>query len=604
MKVKLNWSEETPAANGQMVSTATPTKEFWTLWREKKAEVKSAGYSVSKVDEAWVVSRYKDNIEAIHDSQAVSNEDIEIPVPEGLSYFPFQKAGVAYALKRDATCIADEMGLGKTIQAIAVINATNPDTVLVVCPASLKENWSREMETWLTADRQIKIVSGGSDKIPDDVDIAIVNYDLLKKNEEAILGSEWGLAILDEAHYIKNPKSQRSKVAVNIKAKRKIALTGTPISNRPIELQPIAGWLAPKAFGNFFKFGLRYAGAYRARFGWNFDGASNLDELQRVLRQSIMVRRKKTEVMKELPAKTRQIIVLPRDKYIDEIQKEYESLAEAVSETTSVDVAFEKMSGVRHRTSLAKVPDVVAHVAKIDHQVVVFAHHKDVIDGIKSGLESAGKSVVTLTGDCDEDHRNRSIDRFQSMKADVFLGTIGAAGVGITLTAASHVIMAELSWVPGQVSQAEDRCHRISQKDNVLVQHLVVNGTLDARLAEVLVQKQKVLDAALDDAVVNEVISLEDLASDIKMKKQPKPLPKKTVQTLKDLLSAVVTRCDRAVELDGSGFNRLDTELGHSLAYIEKWTPAQQHAAKKMLKKYRKQIEQSGLADDYLSVYG
>jgi SWI/SNF-related matrix-associated actin-dependent regulator 1 of chromatin subfamily A len=166
--------------------------------------------------------------------------------------------------------------------------------------------------------------------------------------------------------------------------------------------------------------------------------------------------------------------------------------------------------------ALAKVDDVVEHLKEIDHQVVVMAHHKDVVEGIKLGLEAVGKTVVTLTGDCNQAHRQNAVDTFQANKADVFIGTIGAAGVGITLTAASHVVFAELSWVPGDVSQAEDRCHRIGQQDSVLVQHLVVDGSLDARMAEVLVKKQKILDRALDDVQVLPAISINDLALGIK----------------------------------------------------------------------------------------
>ena len=144
MELNLNWSEETVHTDGRFVSTAFPTQEFWQVWREKKAAVKAAGYSVRKIDNAWVVTRYRDNVKAIQDSQATSSE-IDVPVPEGLDYLPYQKAGINYALQRNSVLIGDEMGLGKTIQAIGVMNATNPETVLVVCPASLKINWKNEM---------------------------------------------------------------------------------------------------------------------------------------------------------------------------------------------------------------------------------------------------------------------------------------------------------------------------------------------------------------------------------------------------------------------------------------------------------------------------
>ena len=614
MELKLDWSKETVHTDGRFVSTASPTQEFWTVWREKKAAIKAAGYSVRKVDNKWVVTRYRDNDQAIADSQA-TDADIDIPVPAGLSYLPYQKAGIAYAIKRSSTLIGDEMGLGKTIQAIGVINATAPKTVLVVCPASLKINWKNEMTKWLVADRDIQIVNGGGEQIPANPDVIIINYDVLSKHKDAINARTWDLVIMDEAHYIKNNTAARTKVAVGIKANRKVVLTGTPITNRPIELQPIAGYLDPVTFGNYFKFGVRYAGAHQINIGrktvWDFNGSSNLDELQRVLRQSFMIRRKKDEVLKELPEKVRQIIVLPNSDYSDQIKKEFETLADAVDETSSEDIEFEQMSGVRHETALAKVNDVVTHVAAIDHQVVVMAHHKDVVDGIKAGLEAAGKSVVTLTGDCNQAHRQNAVETFQAGSADVFIGTIGAAGVGITLTSASHVVFAELDWVPGNMSQAEDRCHRIGQDSSVLVQHLVVDGSIDARLAQVLVGKQRVLDKALDNVVVNN-ISIEDIALDVetvektfkaKNKKSPKPLPKAVVSSLQDFVASVASSCDGAFEEDGSGFNKMDSGLGNSLARQDEWTPAQQHAAKTMVKKYKRQIVASGLGQKYDKVY-
>jgi SWI/SNF-related matrix-associated actin-dependent regulator 1 of chromatin subfamily A len=614
MELKLDWSKESVHTDGRFVSTASPTQEFWTVWREKKAAIKAAGYSVRKVDNKWVVTRYRDNDQAIADSQA-TDADIDIPVPAGLSYLPYQKAGIAYAIKRSSTLIGDEMGLGKTIQAIGVINATAPKTVLVVCPASLKINWKNEMTKWLVADRDIQIVNGGGEQIPASPDVIIINYDVLSKHKDAINARTWDLVIMDEAHYIKNNTAARTKVAVGIKANRKVVLTGTPITNRPIELQPIAGYLDPVTFGNYFKFGVRYAGAHQINIGrktvWDFNGSSNLDELQRVLRQSFMIRRKKDEVLKELPEKVRQIIVLPNSDYSDQIKKEFETLADAVDETSSEDIEFEQMSGVRHETALAKVNDVVTHVAAIDHQVVVMAHHKDVVDGIKAGLEAAGKSVVTLTGDCNQAHRQNAVETFQAGNADVFIGTIGAAGVGITLTSASHVVFAELDWVPGNMSQAEDRCHRIGQDSSVLVQHLVVDGSIDARLAQVLVGKQRVLDKALDNVVVNN-ISIEDIALDVetvektfkaKNKKSPKPLPKAVVSSLQDFIASVASSCDGAFEEDGSGFNKMDSGLGNSLARQDEWTPAQQHAAKTMVKKYKRQIVASGLGQKYDKVY-
>ena len=609
MDLNLEWSKGEKQSDGRLLKTAQPTQEFWALWRAKKAAVKKAGYGVTKKDDAWVVTQTVDDNAAIERS-AATNSDMQIPVPDGLAYLPFQKAGIAYACERKNTLIGDEMGLGKTIQAIGVINLTTPKTVLVVCPASLKLNWKIEMVKWLVAERTIDIVNGGGDQIPANPDIIIINYDVLTKHAKALQSRTWDMVIMDEVHKIKNPKAKRTIQAVSIKANRKVLLTGTPITNRPIELQPIAGYLDHKSFGNFFYFAKKYAGAYKSRFGWDFSGSSNLDELQRRLRQAFMIRRKKDEVLRDLPAKVRQVIVLPNKSYSHELAKEFEALADAVEETSFEAVSFERMSIVRHEMALAKVNDVVDHLADLDHQVVVMAHHKDVVQDIKEGLEAFGKKVVTLTGDCNQTHRQESVDTFQAGKADVFIGTIGAAGVGITLTKASHVVFAELDWVPGNVSQAEDRCHRIGQEDSVLVQHLVVDGSIDARMAEALVEKQKVLDRALDNVqMLDQSISINDLAVGVKevekifRNKKLACFNDEIVDAMKACAVFLAARCDGAKDLDGQGYNGLDSRFGKSIAEQLTWTPAVQHAAKKMLRKYREQLLRGGMSVEYKIIY-
>jgi len=609
MDLNLNWSKGKKQSDGRLLKTAKPTEEFWALWRVKKRALKKAGYAVSKIDDAWLVTQTVDDNAAIEQSAATTS-DMEIPVPDGLAYLPFQKAGIAYACERKNTLIGDDMGLGKTIQAIGIINVVTPKTVLVICPASLKLNWKSEMKKWLVAERTIDVINGGGDQIPANPDVIIINYDVLTKHAKALQSRTWGVVIMDEVHKIKNPKAKRTIMAVSIKAHRKVLLTGTPITNRPIELQPIAGYLDHDSFGNFFYFAKKYAGAYKGKFGWDFSGSSNLDELQRRLRQAFMIRRKKDEVLKDLPAKVRQVIVLPNKSYSEELTKEFEALSDAVEETSFEEVSFEKMSGVRHEMALAKVNDIVDHLTDLEHQVVVMAHHKDVVEGIKEGLEAVGRSVVTLTGDCNQKHRQSSIDTFQDGKADVFIGTIGAAGVGITLTKSSHVVFAELDWVPGNMSQAEDRCHRIGQEDSVLVQHLVVDGSIDARMAEALVKKQKVLDKALDNVqMLDQSISINDLAVGVKEvekifhNKKLKCFNDETVDAMKACASFLAARCDGAIEDDGQGYNGLDSRFGKSISEQLTWTPAVQHAAKKMLRKYREQLHRGGLSVEYKSIY-
>ena len=467
---------------------------------------------------------------------------VEIPCPPGLEYRPFQRAGIAYALKRPATLIADEMGLGKTIQGIGFCNVIAARSILVICPASLKLNWAREFKRWTTTGVTIGIAAG--DTWPT-TDVVIVNYDILERHQSAVRSKTWDVLIVDECQYTKNRAAKRTKQVWGqlaktegkwawkippIPATRRLALTGTPLVNRPVDLYPILNGLDHKAWPKFFAFTQRYCDAKKTRFGWDFTGASNLDELQQKLRSTVMVRRLKSEVLSELPPKTRQVIEVPCNGFADVVKaeadafeshrervqslqaaveaaalaKDKEAYAEAVNRLREAQrVAFSQMSLVRHETAMAKAPLVADHILDCLEQgiphLLCFAHHHDVVDLIRDRLIAAGRRCVIVTGRESMAQRQDAVDAFQRGEVHVFIGNIQAAGVGLTLTRASHVVFAELDWVPGNVSQAEDRCHRIGQRDGVLIQHLVLEGSLDAKMARTIVAKQEVIDAALDD---------------------------------------------------------------------------------------------------------
>ena len=425
-----------------------------------------------------------------------------VPCPAGLSYLPYQVEGIRYAAERTASLIGDEPGLGKTIQAIGYLNCRpEVDNVLVVCTASMKLTWKQEMDKWL---------------ISPCVEVAIINYDRLHKLD---LSREWDVLILDEAQYIKNKSAKRTKLVKSIPAKVKIALTGTPILNRPIELWSILNWLVPEKLppSSYMKFALRYCGAHqrwvtRKKRVWWVNGASNLDDLKARL-EPIMIRRLKRDVLKDLPPKIRQIVEIPQDG-IDADLSRRSSLAalqiDAIGMTYKTDVdrldseltvAWNEMSALRHEIGLAKVDLVLPFLhdaVESSGKVVIFAHHRDVIENLKEAL--VDYNPVVIRGGTSLTDRLDAVDRFQKdPRVKVFIGQIQAAGTGITLTASSHVIVLEPDWTPGVMLQAEDRCHRIGTKDSVLVQHLVLENSLDARIVKTLVRKQEVIEQALNN---------------------------------------------------------------------------------------------------------
>lgn len=440
---------------------------------------------------------------------------------------------IEYVGKKEARCIAveskdhlyvtdDFIVTHNTIQAIGVVNTLDSiNKVLIVCPASLKNNWKRELEMWSTRDLSIAVLTS-KDTSPVDANILIINYDILyklpwlvKRNKASFRSViKFDLVIADEAHYVKNNKAQRSKsfYAISKAAKRRIMLTGTPILNRPVELYYILKSLGFKM--NLHEYSVRYCGAYEGRWGWDRSGATNLEELQVLLRSQGMIRRMKADVLHDLPPKIRQVIELDNSKYKEFVEAESDYLEDDIDMDHDSMNTFQKsiiqlkgrgidhiaeMAKLRHQTALAKVPDIIEHVNNLLEsvdKVIIFAHHRDVIDEIYGAFATR---AVKLYGGMTNDDKTESVDRFQ--KDDdirIFVGSISAAGVGLTLTRANVVVFAELDWVPANLTQAEDRAHRIGQKDSVLIQHIVVNGSIDANLAKKIINKQDVIDRALN----------------------------------------------------------------------------------------------------------
>ena len=420
--------------------------------------------------------------------------------------FPYQQEGIAFALEREGALIADEMGTGKTIQAIGVINEDpSIEQVLIVCPASMRIPWRRELEKWLIRSLSIGII--GVDKEASskllDRQMLIINYDRLHQFEKELSGVVYDLAILDECHAIKNPEARRTKAAIKIKARRRIALSGTPLLNRPIELYPTLSWLSPTQWppGDWFQFAVRYAGAHQNGFGWDVSGASNLPELSHRLRSTVMIRRTKAEVLPQLPPKIRSVIELYPDAEMQGLLKRELKAFESRLHVNHEAIDWDDLAIVRHETALAKVPLILQYLEELldggVEKVVVFGHHRDVIARLSEGLSK--HRPVILNGGMTPKQRQDSIDRFQSdSSVRVFIGNIVAAGTGITLTAASHCVFAELSWVPAEVTQCEDRLHRLSQQDCVNIHHLVLEGSLDAVMVRVIIKKQRVIDAVLE----------------------------------------------------------------------------------------------------------
>jgi SWI/SNF-related matrix-associated actin-dependent regulator 1 of chromatin subfamily A len=487
-------------------------------------------------------------------SRAIDS-NIVIPAPAGLSYLPFQKAGIAYAIQRKDTLFADDMGLGKSVESLGFLNYTKAKNVLIICPATLILNWVAEARKWLIDPPRIFIPRGGEDEVPE-LDpggslFCITNYEKVTGRSRAVKDSEgrdvkkweetplsrslhqkWDVGIFDESQYLKNPDARRTRVILCQKGiyescRRALFLTGTPMENRPIEIWPVAAALCPSRFGDWWEFARRYCALHEEQRGkkkvWVANGSSNHSELQQRLRTSIMIRRRKEDVLKELPPKRRQLIVLDDDevewskypeflRWKDAYQRKFdEAMARleaartqaeyiaAVKELDTISLLFTEISDFRHKSGLLKLPACLKCADEILPSVdslVIFAHHRDILEKIHEHYE---EDSCVIYGDIPQKDRIPIVNQFQEGKKKIFIGGLKAAGTGITLTRANTVIFFEGDWNPATMKQAEDRLARIGQKKMVHVIHPVLNGSVDANMTKMTVLKQSVIDRMLDE---------------------------------------------------------------------------------------------------------
>lgn len=472
-------------------------------------------------------------------------DEMEVPGLKGKLY-PFQKVGVAFMEARNGRILlADEMGLGKTIQALAWLHL-HPELrpAVVIAPATGKFVWRNMAKEWLT-NPEIQLISG-REKQAITGEIIVLNYDILADQTEAIRdaqgkatkkrksipGSGWidrlikqvkpEIVILDECHKVKNSRAARTKAVKRFGRTVPIimGLSGTPAKNRPIEPYNALRLIDKTVVPDFWDYVERYCGAYHDGYGWNFDGATNTEELHERLKM-VMLRRTKAEVMPELPPKTRAIIPVELDN-----RKEYERAEEDfinwVRETRGAGAAkkaskaeeltrTEALKQIAVKGKLKQAIDWIQDFLDTDEKLVVFATHKFVINAL---VEKFKDVAIKLDGSTSEKGREEAEHRFQNDdEIRLFVGNIQAAGEVITLHAASNTAFLELAaWSPSDYTQAEDRVHRIGQEaDSVTAHYLLAENTIEENIAKLLDKKRKVIDSMLDGKVTEDESLLTEL---------------------------------------------------------------------------------------------
>jgi SWI/SNF-related matrix-associated actin-dependent regulator 1 of chromatin subfamily A len=460
---------------------------------------------------------------SLNDTDIVADMEARLSkmFPEGRKLYPFQYAGVRYAELADGkVIIGDDMGLGKTVQAIAYAALHQEHwPVLVVCPANVKYNWLKELREWLP-DCSSEVVKNGKDEVTD-ADFTVINYDLMSKKQDDLMGMEYRTIILDECHYLKNQKAKRTQatLAVAQECESILALSGTAITNRPVELFNTLNMVRPAEYSNFFKYAMQYCGAENNGWGWDFTGATNIDELHSKLRD-VMIRRLKKEVLAELPDKIRQFVpVQPTASELSHYKREAarwlrEYAQHKSSGSMPAGFVLNMLTSLRHECGLLKVSAALDWVADYrditdNKPVIIFTHHKDVNEALMQGLSDdkrfAGTRWGKITGGVNAKKRQELVEQFQSGALDGLVCSTIAAKEGLTLTAADTVVFIEREWVSGWEEQAEDRVNRIGQdSDTVWATYLSVAGTIDERFDRIVEQKREVVSAILDGGDMEE----------------------------------------------------------------------------------------------------
>ena len=480
------------------------------VWVEKLLADKEKAYHIwGKVFESEELHDFWLPKAAIIKDNSVKDVTIDYSKYSHRPPLTHQKEAIQKLVENKKFILADDMGLGKTTSTIIAALESGSKKVLIICPATLKINWKREIENY--SNKTVFIAE--SKNFSTEADFVIINYDIIKnfhdtkkKDESQILASNFDLVIVDEAHYIKNATAQRTKLINDIvkKTERLWLLTGTPMTSRPIDYFNLLSLVDSPVAKNWMAYAIRYCSGYQFKVGnrkvWNVMGSSNLEELRdRTL--GLTLRRLKENVL-DLPDKIITPVYLRlKSKQYEEVMGEYYDWYDKnPEESKSLTVQFSKLTKVRQIIAdekIAQTIELAENILEQDKKVIIFCNFTDSLNKI---TEHFGKAAVKLDGSMSKPERQHSVDEFQdNPKVKVFVGNIKAAGVGITLTSAEAVIMNDLSFLPSDHAQAEDRAYRYGQKNNVLVYYPIFENTIEGVIYDILNNKKQVIATVMGD---------------------------------------------------------------------------------------------------------
>tara|TARA_R100000664_G_C2759858_1_gene150159 strand:+ start:9044 stop:10786 length:1743 start_codon:yes stop_codon:yes gene_type:complete len=520
-KIARKWVEVDPYYGEQLQEQKILPQKPTQIWVEKILVEKEKSFHI------WgkVIDSEKLYAFWVPKSQIIPGNHKEIDVDySSFTHRPpleHQKEAIQKLVNNKKYILADDMGLGKTTSAVIASIACKAKKILIVCPASLKVNWKREIENY--SKEKISIVDG---KKWEDGKYVIINYDILKnfhsiKKEKnpntTIMDSNFDLVIVDEAHYISNPKAQRTKIANEIinKSERGWLLSGTPMTSRPINYYNLLKLVESRVSTNWIGYVTRYCDGkqFRGPGGrkiWNVSGSSNLEELRDRTKNKVL-RRLKEEVV-NLPDK----IITPV--YLELVSHEYKKeMGDYISwsdtnQEPNLAIHLAKLMKVRQIIAQEKVKvtcELIEQSLEQEKKVIVFTNFTAPLMEMHEKFKDVS---VVLHGSLKKEERQKSVDEFQTNpEVKVFISNLKAGGVGITLTEAEVVIMNDLSFVPSDHAQAEDRAFRIGQKKNVSCVYPIYENTIEQTIYSILQKKKNIIDTVMGDNINNEDILQEIL---------------------------------------------------------------------------------------------
>ena len=511
-KVAKKWVDLDPYFAQKIADEKLYTKVPEQVWIEKLLVEKDKSYHIwGKIFENEDLHEFWLPKGAVIKTHKVEKVDIDYSKYSHRPPLTHQKEAIEKLVGCKRFILADDMGLGKTTSTIIAALETGAKKILIISPASLKINWMREIQNY--TDRSVYICEGKN--FSTEHDFVIINYDIIKnfydikdKENSPIYQTNFDLIVIDEAHYLQNAQAQRTKLVNSFskRADRLWLLTGTPMTSRPINYFNLLNLIDSPVAQNWMAYAIRYCEGYQFKAGprkvWNVKGASNLEELrERTSRQ--VLRRLKEDVL-DLPDKIITPVYLRlKSRLYEELMGEYfDWYRTKTEESSSLTLQFSKLTKVRQIIAEEKISSTIElceNIIEQGNKVIIFTNFTNSLQKI---VEHFGKQCVFLDGSCSQPQRQHAVDQFQNNdKINVFVGNIKAAGVGITLTAAEAVIMNDLSFLPSDHSQAEDRAYRYGQNSNVSVYYPIFENTIEGVIYDILSKKKSIIETVMGDNV-------------------------------------------------------------------------------------------------------